>query len=263
MTKLNLLIVEGNIKKDTLIFTKAVGSSVSENLKKLILKLEPTTLIKIIHPGNVIEVNHATKNLLDFNGVIFTGGAMRMNDQTEEIKQHIKFAKKCFTSHKKILAICWGLQVCVVAAGGKVSKGKNGAHIGIASDVVINEKGKKHPLYKDKINLFNTPAFNFDEVCSIPKNATILSNDKINKVMGLHFFVESSEIWGVQYHPDYFYNQMIALAKIRKDKLINNNYFISNEDFEKNISYIEKEEKKLRFDDRCREVKNWLDYIKK
>jgi GMP synthase (glutamine-hydrolysing) len=262
MKKLNLLIVEGNIKKDTDLFTKAAGSSVSENLKKLILKLEPSTLIKIIHPGNEIEVNEATKNLLVYNGIIFTGGAMRINDKTEEIKQHITFAKKCFTSHKKILAICWGLQVCSVAAGGEVSKGKNGAHIGIASNVEINDKGKKHPIYRNKKNFFNTPAFNFDEVSNIPKNATILSSDKINKVMGLHFNVELSEIWGVQYHPDYFFNQTIALTKIRKDKLINSNYFTSNEDFERNISYIENEEKKLKFDDRCCEIKNWINYIK-
>tara|TARA_B110000495_G_C22802846_1_gene468920 strand:- start:322 stop:486 length:165 start_codon:yes stop_codon:yes gene_type:complete len=52
MTKINLLIVEGNIKKDTELFVKAAGLSVSQNLKKLILKLEPTALIKIIHPGN-------------------------------------------------------------------------------------------------------------------------------------------------------------------------------------------------------------------
>ena len=262
MTKLNLLIVEGNIKKDTELFTKAAGSSVSENLKELILELKPKTLIKIIHPGNETEVNYALSNLKDFNGVIFTGGAMRINDQTEEIKKHIEFAKKCFNAQKKILAICWGLQICTVAAGGKVSKGKNGAHIGIASNVEINDKGKNHPIYKNKKNFFNTPAFNFDEVCNIPKDATILSSDKINNVMGLHFNVQTSEIWGVQYHPDYFYKQTIALTKIRKDKLLENNYFSSNDDFQKNISYIEVEEKKLKFDDRCCEVKNWLEYIK-
>ena len=156
MTTINLLIVEGNIPKDTKLFIKAAGSSVSENLKKLILKLEPTALIKIIHPGNKKEVNYAIKNLLNYNGVIFTGGAMRINDQTEEITQHIAFAKKCFASHKKILAICWGLQVCVVAAGGKVSKGKNGAHIGIASNVKINDIGKNHLIYKNKKNFFNS-----------------------------------------------------------------------------------------------------------
>ena len=263
MTKINLLIVEGNIKKDTELFVKAAGLSVSQNLKKLILKLEPTALIKIIHPGNKTEVDNASTSLLDFNGVIFTGGAMRINDQSEEIKKHIAFSKKCFNAKKKILAICWGLQVCAVAAGGKVSKGTNGAHIGIASNIEINDKGKKHPIYKNKKNFFNTPAFNFDEVSIIPKDATILSSDKINKIMGLHFHVKLSEIWGVQYHPDYFFKQTIALTKIRKEKLINNNYFTSNEDFEKNITYIKNEEKKLKLDDRCCEVKNWLNYIKK
>ena len=262
MTKINLLIVEGNIKKDTELFTKAAGSSVSENLKKLLLVLEPTALIKIVHPGNKNEADEALKNLIDFSGVIFTGGAMRINDHTEEILKHIDFAKKCFKAHKKILAICWGLQVCTVAAGGKVSKGKNGAHIGIASNIEINDKGKKHPIYKNKKNFFNTPAFNFDEVCNIPKESIILSSDKINNVMGLHFYVELSEIWGVQYHPDYFFDQTIALTKIRKEKLINNNYFASNKDFERNISYIKNEEKKLKFDDRCCEIRNWLNYIK-
>ncbi len=262
MSKLNLLIVEGNIQKDTEFFIKAAGLSVSKNLKKLISKIEPTALIKIVHPGNEIETYQAIKNILNFDGVIFTGGAMRINDQTDEIKKHIAFAKKCFKSHKKILAICWGLQVCTVAAGGKVAKGKNGAHIGIASNVEINDMGKKHPIYKNKKNFFSTPAFNFDEVCNIPKEATILSSDKINKVMGLHFHIESSEVWGVQYHPDYFYKQTIALTKIRKDKLINNNYFISDKDFDENISYIKNEEKKLKFEDRCCEIKNWLNYIK-
>ena len=62
MTKLNLLIVEGNIQKDTELFTKAAGSSVSENLKKLLLVLEPTALIKIVHPGNKNEADEALKN---------------------------------------------------------------------------------------------------------------------------------------------------------------------------------------------------------
>ena len=35
----HLLIVEGNVKEDTEIFIKAAGTSASENLKKLLLKL--------------------------------------------------------------------------------------------------------------------------------------------------------------------------------------------------------------------------------
>ena len=122
--------------------------------------------------------------------------------------------------------------------------------------------GKKHPIYKDKKNFFNTPAFNFDEVNKIPSNARILSSDKINNVMGLHFYVKSSEIWGLQYHPDYYYKQTINLANLRKQKILDNNYFNNNNDFENHIMQIEIDEKKLSLKDRAREIINWLNFIK-
>ena len=172
-----------------------------------------------------------------FNGIIFTGGAMRINDMSDEIKKHINFALNCFKYNKKILAICWGLQVCSTAAGGKVLPGKNGAHIGIASDVEINKEGQKNLIYKNKKKKFTTPAFNFDEVCEIPESATLLSGDKVNKVMGLHFKSGNSEIWGLQYHPDYEY-------------------------FQNHMKYIKEEDKKLDFENRTCEVRNWLDMLK-
>jgi len=262
VTNLNLLIVEGNVKKDSEIFIKVAGATVSENLKSLLLKLEPAAMIKIVHPGNDLEVKSVLDKINIFDGIIFTGGAMRVNDQTKEIKKHIHLAKECFKHNKKILAICWGLQICVTAAGGNVSPGKNGAHLGIASNVEINDIGKKHPIYKDKKNFFNTPAFNFDEVNKIPSNARILSSDKINNVMGLHFYVKSSEIWGLQYHPDYYYKQTINLANLRKQKILDNNYFNNNNDFENHIMQIEIDEKKLSLKDRAREIINWLNFIK-
>ena len=262
MSNLNILIVEGNIKKDTEIFIKAAGASASENLKNLLLKLEPSIAIEVVHPGNNIEVKSVLDRINIFNGIIFTGGAMRVNDQTDEIKKHINFACECFNYNKKILAICWGLQVCTVAAGGVVSAGKNGAHLGIASNVEINETGKKHPMYKDKFFLFNTPAFNFDEVSEIPLNAQILSSDGINNVMGLQFYAKSSEIWGLQYHPDYYYEQTINLTNLRKKKLLENNYFENDNDFENHILYIKKNEEKLTLKDRSCEIKNWINFIR-
>ena len=64
MKNLNLLIVEGNVKEDTEIFIKAAGTSASENLKKLLLKLEPSAIIVIVHPGNEKEV----KSLMEKHG---------------------------------------------------------------------------------------------------------------------------------------------------------------------------------------------------
>jgi GMP synthase (glutamine-hydrolysing) len=262
MIDLNILIVEGNIREDSEFFVKAAGASAADNLKNLILKIEPSIKTEIVNPGHDEETSYALKNINKFNGIVFTGGAMRINDMTDVIKKHIKFASDCFNQNKKILAICWGLQVCSTAAGGKVNPGKNGAHIGIASDVIINNEGKEHFIYKDKKNKFTTPAFNFDEVTELPKDAILLSSDKINNVMGVSFTAGNSEITGLQYHPDYEYYQMINLIAGRKERLFNNKNFLNEDDYEKHIAYIKSKNELLNFDDRTCEVRNWLKYIK-
>jgi len=262
MSNLNILIVEGNIREDSEFFIKEAGSSAADNLKNLILKIEPSANTEIINPGHDDETASALKNMSKFNGIVFTGGAMRINDMTDVIKKHINFASNCFNHKNNILAICWGLQVCSTAAGGKVNPGKNGAHIGIASDVIINNEGEKHFIYKDKKKVFTSPAFNFDEVSELPKNTTLLSSDKVNNVMGVSFTVGNSEIIGLQYHPDYEYFQMLNLINGRKERLFVNKNFLNEEEYENHVSYIKSENELLNFNDRTCEVRNWLNYIK-
>ena len=263
MNALNILIVEGNIRKDSEFFIKAAGASAADNLKNLILKIDPSTNTEIINPGQDDETSHALKNMHEYSGIIFTGGAMRINDMTDVIKKHINFASNCFVQQKKILAICWGLQICTTAAGGKAHPATKGAHIGIASNVIVNDEGQKHFIYKDKEKIFTSPAFNFDEVSELPKDAILLSSDKINNVMGVSFKVGNSEIIGLQYHPDYEYSQMLKLIAGRKERLFANKNFLSEEEYESHISYINSENKLLNFNDRTCEVRNWLNYLKK
>ena len=262
MSDLNILIVEGNIREDSEFFIKAAGASAADNLKNLILKIEPSTITEIINPGHDDETANALKDMNKYNGIVFTGGAMRINDMTDVIKKHINFAFNCLNENKKILAICWGLQVCSTAAGGKANPGKNGAHIGIASDVIINNEGQKHFIYKDKKKIFTSPAFNFDEVSDLPKDAILLSSDKVNNVMGVIFNVGNSEVIGLQYHPDYEYFQMLNLIAGRKERLFTNKNFLNEEEYQRHISYIKSEDELLNFKDRTCEVRNWLNYIK-
>ena len=259
---LNILIIEGNNSDDSSVFVKAVGSTAADNLKNLVLELEPYSNTKIINPINDEETKEALENINQYHGIIFTGGAMRINDMTDEIKKHINFASNCFKHDKKILAICWGLQVCSTAAGGTVEPAKSGAHIGIASDVKINEEGQKNLIYKNKKMIFTTPAFNYDEVCTIPEGATLLSSDKVNHVMAIHFKSGKSEVWGLQYHPDYEYHQMVLLANVRKEQIIKNKQFKDENDFDSHMNYINEQDKKLDFESRTCEVRNWLDFIK-
>jgi GMP synthase (glutamine-hydrolysing) len=155
------------------------------------------------------------------------------------------------------------MQVAVTAAGGTVKKSTNGAHIGIANDIEINENGANHPLYKSKNKKFNSPAFNFDEVVSLPGGATHLSSNKINRIQSVHFKSGISDVWGVQYHPEITYHKMITLIRYRKDRLINDRKcFKDEEEIQNHINFIEQEIKNSEKDSRMVELKNWLNYLK-
>ena len=162
---------------------------------------------------------------------------------------------------KNILAICWGMQVAVTAAGGEVRKAEK-SHIGIANEIMINNIGLKCPIYKDKNNNFNSPAFNFDEVVKLPANGTCLASNKVNKVQSLYFEFGKAKIYGLQYHPEITYEKMISLIKFRKDKLIETRKaFMNEEEIENHILFIEKEITVSNKTQRMIELKNWIDSI--
>ena len=162
---------------------------------------------------------------------------------------------------KNILAICWGLQVAATVAGGVVKRCNKGAHRGIAHNIKINKNGLSHPLYKNKNEIFNTPAFNFDEVATLPNNSTLLSSNEINNVMGINFKCGVSDIWGIQYHPEITYDKMITLIHFRKDRLLNNKAFIDEDEINSHVEMIAEENKITNKNNRMKELENWLNII--
>ena len=157
-----------------------------------------------------------------------------------------------------------GLKIDSINANNiKVKKSVNGAHIGIANDIEINDNGAKHPLYKLKKKRFNSPAFNFDEVVTLPEGAIHLASNSINKIQSINFKSGTSDVWGLQYHPEITYHKMITLIKFRKDKLINlRKCFKDEKEIQEHINFIEKEIKVSVKESRMLELKNWLNYLK-
>jgi len=262
MSTLKLLIVEGNTKEENSNFNRAGCVPQSENFKRHIKIFEPDCEIDIAEPGDDNSIAKIVSSLKKYNGVVLTGSTLRINDDSNEVRKNIEFAKTCFKHEKKFFAACWGLQVTVVAAGGKCRVAPSGPHVGIAYDIKLTDEGKKHKLYSSKPHKFTTPAFNYDEVEILPNNAVVLASNKINKFEALHFTVGNSEIWGLQYHPEIPYDYMIKLIKHRSQKLINNKSFKNETEINQHITLIEKAKVQLEDDIRLLELKNWLNYLK-
>ena len=263
MSKLKILVVEGNTKEENINFNQAGCVSQSENFSEHIKMHEPECEVDIIEPADDSSMEKIISSLKKYNGIILTGSTLRINDDSEEVKKHIEFTRRCFEHANYIYAACWGLQVSVAAAGGKCRVSPKGANTGITQDVILTDAGTKHNLYKSKPKKFNAPGFNFDEVEVPPKNSVLLASTNINKFAALHFTVGKSEVWGLQYHPEIPYSYMIRLLKHRKKRLIDNKSFKNENELNKHIDLITREDQRTNDNGRTLELKNWLDYIKK
>ena len=256
-----ILIVEGNLKEENQDFIDAGIPTHTESLKESISYFTNNLDIDVANPSSDQDISKKVKDLNKYDGLIWGGSSLNIYNDTIEIRRQLDFMKECQKKIKKILAICWGMQVAVTAAGGLVKKCDKGSHRGIAYNIEINQYGANHQIYKDKQKKFNTPAFNFDEVVTVPEGATILSSNQINNIQGLNFKINSSNVWGIQYHPEIPYEKMIRLIHFRKERLLEKKAFKSGDEIVTHVKSIEDEISNSNKELRMKELYNWINYL--
>ena len=256
-----ILIVEGNPADENKSFSSAGIQTHTESLKDSLKFFTNELKTHVVNPSSDENIDKNIDTLESYDGLIWGGSSLNIYNNTPEIRKQIDFMRVCQKKIKKMLAICWGMQVAVTAAGGEVKKGIKGSHRGIALNIEINENGLNHLLYKNKDKKFNTPAFNFDEVITMPENSTLLASNSINHVQGINFKVGICNIWGLQYHPEITYNKMINLIIFRKKRLLEKGAFKDENEIDNHIKHIETENNKLDKVSRMRELENWLNYL--
>ena len=262
MSSLNILIVEGNLREENKDFTNAGIPTHTESLKESLNYFTKDLNLDVVNPSSDGNIDTTKANLSNYDCLIWGGSSLNIYNDTPEIRNQIDFMKECQIKVKNILAICWGMQVAVTAAGGEVKKA-NRSHIGIANKIEVNKQGHSHPLYINKDKKFNSPAFNFDEVVTLPKNSVCLASNEINKVQSLFFEIGLAKVWGLQYHPEITYEKMISLIEFRKDRLIKNRKVFKDEnEIQNHISSIKDEISVSNKDTRMKELSNWLDFVK-
>ena len=256
-----LLIVEGNLREENQSFSEVGIQTHTQSLQDSLNHYSKDLQYDVVNPSSDDSLKAVKDKLSKYDGLIWGGSSLNIYNDTPEIRRQIEFMKECQKKVKNILAICWGMQVAVTAAGGEVKKAED-SHIGIANEITINENGLNHPIYKNKEKRFNSPAFNFDEVKTLPQNAVCLASNKINKVQSLHFKVNETNVWGLQYHPEITYEKMISLIEFRKDRLIENRKVFNDEkDVKNHISFIKNEILITDKEKRMVELKNWLNQL--
>lgn len=227
-----------------------------------------------VHPGKQDDYMPKNISLEDFDGIVWTGSSLNIYDSSIHINRQIELAKETLKHKTKIFGSCWGLQVYVTAAGGKVRKNPKGREIIFARDIKLNVNGQKHKMYENKSFKFDAFCSHLDDIETIPNNSIILSTNNHSEIQSLSFTTNGAEFWGTQYHPEFNFEIMTKIICARKSILISENIFNDSVhadrviksmmnliQYNKNDNYLNIGTDILNRNIRNKELENWLKYI--
>jgi GMP synthase (glutamine-hydrolysing) len=224
---MKILMLEGNLlsvqkKAATIGVTNA-----SDVYTKAVRLFDKDISIDIVNAADnqIIPNNH---QLNDYDGMIISGSSLRAFEQTYEVLNQIDLLKQFAQTGKPILGSCWGLQIAAIAAGGSVGPSPNGRELGIARKIVKTAAGRSHPFLAGKPDTYDAPCIHYDEVITLPDNATLLSSNAHSEVQAAIIPLANSEVWGVQYHPEFDINQLRKLFELYKNDMLRQG-FVENE----------------------------------
>jgi len=272
---MKILIVDGNEKQASDNYTNLGMDTQFEVYSKIIKKVSKLNVETIIiHPAIYDNFLPEGLNLDDFDGVAWTGSVLNIYDQTPAILRQIELAKLLFQKSIKIFGSCWGLQVLVTAAGGKVRKNPKGLEAIISREIKLNEQGQKHPMYFGKNKLFDSFCWHYDEAETLPEETEILASNEKSKIQSISFNRNDCKVWAVQYHPEFDPVWMSGLMQQREDILLdagiykNKNEFNSFKDYFSNIDYYSSKKEPLNISEslinqkiHTIELSNWVNSL--
>ncbi len=223
MTK--LLLMEGNpANKRARAHELGVRTS-SEVYAQAIAAHYPGFTLDVVNAADPDGMIPSGNALGDYDGLVITGSALHAYDPEFAVTNQIAMLAAAGETGMPIFGSCWGLQIAVMAAGGSVGLSANGREVGFARKIVPTHAGRDHPIFAGKGPVFDAPCIHYDEVTSLPKTATLLASNAHSMVQAAIVPVGKSEVWAVQYHPEFDLLQLVQLYTLYADDMIAQGFF--------------------------------------
>ena len=86
--------------------------------------------------------------------------------------------------------------------------------------ITLSHEGREHPLYEGKPGVFDAFTSHDDEVTVLPDGAVRLAGNDFTRVQSVGVKQGGTEVWGLQYHPEYNLHEMARLMFCRLEKLV-------------------------------------------
>ncbi|MEP1229315.1 MAG: type 1 glutamine amidotransferase [Litorimonas sp.] len=234
-----LLMLEGNTLERQVEAREMGIRTASEVYMDAISAHFPDIEMEVLHAANRGQSLPNGRTLDEFDAMVISGSGLHAYDQTFEVQNQIKWLKTFAETGKPILGSCWGLQIAVLAAGGEVSKSPKGQEMGFARKIALTEAGKDHPFMAGKPHVYDAPCIHDDEITELPEGSILLSSNAHSHVQAAIVPVGKSEVWAVQYHPEFNIQTISDLVRLYEDKMYKQGFFKNSEELESYRSMLE------------------------
>ncbi len=229
----SILVIDGNRAATREQQVAAGGQATGEGYAQVLKSLADVEC-DIVRPADG-EVRFASgSGLASYDGVAITGSALNVYEGGAPIERQIGLARATFAAGVPFFGSCWGLQVAVSAAGGRVRRNPLGREFGFARRIELEDAGRRHGMFRGKPPVFEAITVHRGRAissCSPRARLVLASND-----MGLQAIENSGHgagtFWGVQYHPEYSFAEIAATALRYSAVLIEERLFADRAELE-------------------------------
>jgi len=221
-----VLVIEGNEASTRERIRKLTGLDSAQAYRETLQRLEPGLEVDIADPSDPAYALPSGVTLADYAGVAMTGSALNIYDRSPVIERQLAFVAGVFEHGLPFFGSCWGLQVAVTVAGGRVERHARGHEFGFARRIRLTALGASHQMFVGKPLVYEAPTVHLDHITRVPAQAQILAEND-HSIQALSFAVKRARVWGVQYHPEYTFADIAAVAQRYGSRLVDDGTFES------------------------------------
>lgn len=220
-----LLLLEGNTA-DKRAKAKTLGvRSSSEIYVEAIAAHFPAIALDVLNGADPGEAIPGDRTWSDYAGLVITGSSLHAYDTDFAVTNQIALVAEAAETGLPIFGSCWGLQIAAMAGGGQVAYNPKGREVGFARKITLNEAARGHPMFAGKPAVFDAPCIHYDEVIRLPEGATLLASNAHSVVQAALIPLGRSEVWAVQYHPEFDLQQLVQIYTLYADDMIEQGFF--------------------------------------
>jgi GMP synthase (glutamine-hydrolysing) len=206
----------------------------------MVRKYLPEAKCEIVYSSDPGVVLPGEAEIAKYAGVLWPGCNLTVyHQQDERVTKILDMVKAAYKVGVPQFGSCWGAQIAVYAAGGKVAANPKGREMGLARKIYLTDDGRNHPMYDGKAMVFDGYISHDDEITEMPAGGKWLAGNEFSRVQAVAVEHEQGVFWATQYHPEYDLHDLARLIVARAERLIRAGFFKDQQDVDRYVEQLE------------------------